>query len=104
MPLFFRIVTWVGVYGNSAASPVCAISEILAELAMYSTTLGPTVFGQAVKPGSTLLSVPPFNLLKARKACRPKGDDDSDLKTTLPFSLGSAMSSHDVGGAQPLSA
>ncbi|MCY1179779.1 hypothetical protein D9M73_201940 [compost metagenome] len=59
MPLSFRAVTWVGVSGNSAASSVWSISEIFAELGMYSSTLRPTVFGQALNPGSTLVSLPP---------------------------------------------
>ena len=70
---------------------------------MYSSTFGPMVVGQALKPGSTFLSLPPWMRLNIRKPCSPKDDDDIDWNTTLPLYLGSARSIHEVGGAQPFS-
>src|SRR5450830_199811 len=102
MPLSLSAVTWVGVSGNSAASSVWTISESLAELGMYSSTLRPTLFGQALKPGSTLVSLPPWSRLNIRKPCRPKVEDDIDWNTSLSLYLLSAMSIHEVGAAQPL--
>lgn len=97
------MATWVGVRGKIAASSVCTISEIFAELAMYSSTLGPTVFGQALKPGSTLVSSPPWMRLNIKKPCRPKVDDARDWNTTFSLKRGSARSIHEVGAAQPFS-
>jgi len=104
MPLDLSAATAVGVSGNSAASPVCTISEILAELGMYSSTLGPIVLAQLAKPGSTFLSLPPWMRLNIKKPCRPKDDEGMDWNTTLPLYLGSAKSIHEVGAAQPFSA
>src|SRR6218665_2668497 len=104
MPLSLSATTAVGVSGNSAASPVCTISEILAELAMYSNTFGPMVWPQALKPGSTFLSLPPCMRLNIMKPCSPKVDEGSDWNTTRPLYLWSARSIHEAGAAQPLSA
>ncbi|RML43438.1 hypothetical protein ALQ97_200009 [Pseudomonas savastanoi pv. glycinea] len=70
---------------------------------MYSSTLRPTVFGQALKPGSTLVSLPPWIRLNIRKPCRPKVDEATDWNTSLSLKRGSAMSIHDVGALQPFS-
>src|SRR5512140_457956 len=102
-PRALNVATIVGVSGKSTASPVCTISESLAELGMYSSTLGPIVVGQALKPGSTFLSLPPWMRLNSRKPCSPKVDEGSDWNTTLPLSLGSAKSIHEVGAGQPFS-
>ena len=71
---------------------------------MYSKTLGPMAAFHALKPGSTLASVPPLMRLNIKKPCRPKEEDGMDWKTTLPLYLGSARSIQEVGAAQPFSA
>src|ERR1035437_8956803 len=103
IPFSWRVATDVGVNGAMAASPVCIISESLAELGMYSSTLGPMLVFQAANPGSTFLSLPPLMRLNIRKACRPKVDDGIDWNTTLPLNFGSARSIQEVGAAQPFS-
>ncbi|MNY72394.1 hypothetical protein D3C86_2109440 [compost metagenome] len=70
---------------------------------MYSSTFGPMVLAQLLKPGSTFLSLPPWMRLNIRKPCSPKDDEGMDWNTTLPLYLGSARSIHEVGGAQPFS-
>src|SRR3989344_5496670 len=84
MPLDLSAATAVGVSGKIAASPVCTISEILAELA---------------KPGSTFLSLPPWMRLNIKKPCSPNDEEGMDWNTTLPLYLGSAKSIHEVGAA-----
>ena len=103
MPFSFSVEIAVGVRGKIAASPVCAISAILAELGMNSSTFLPIVSRNLLKPGSTLASVPPWMRLNIRKACRPKDEAEADWKTTLSLNLGSARSIHEVGAAQPFS-
>ncbi|MNT43430.1 hypothetical protein D3C72_1799020 [compost metagenome] len=104
MPLDLSAATAVGVSGKIAASPVCTISEILAELGMYSSTFGPMVLAQLLKPGSTFLSLPPWMRLNIKKPCSPNDEEGMDWNTTLPLYLGSAKSIHEVGAAQPFSA
>ena len=98
-PRAFCVATPVGVSGKIAASPVCTISESLAELGMYSSTLGPMVLAHLLKPGSTFLSVPPWMRLNIRKPCSPKLLAGIDWNTTLPLNFGSAKSIHEVGAA-----
>ncbi|MNI73989.1 hypothetical protein D3C73_1300460 [compost metagenome] len=52
MSRFFRRAMAVGVSGKMAASLDWIISASLAELGMYSSTLGPMVSGHFLKPGS----------------------------------------------------
>ncbi|MNP41836.1 hypothetical protein D3C76_1355600 [compost metagenome] len=70
---------------------------------MYSSTLRPTVFGQALKPGSTSVSLPPWIRLNIKKPCRPNVDEAIDWNTTLSLRRGSARSIHEVGVFQPFS-
>jgi hypothetical protein len=96
--------TAVGVSGKIAASPVCTISEILAELGMYSSTFGPMVVGQALKPGLDVLLVAALDAVEHQEAMQAEGlDAEADWNTTLPLYFGSARSIHEVGGAQPFS-
>src|SRR3989338_9220894 len=85
MPLDLSAATAVGVSGKIAASPVCTISEILAELGMYSSTFGPMVLAQLAKPGSTFLSLPPWMRLNIKKPCSPNDEEGMDWNTTLPL-------------------
>ena len=104
MPFSCKVATLVGVKGAMAASPFWIISANLAELGMYSSTLGPIDAFQALNPGSTLASVPPLMRLNIKKPCKPNEEDGMDWKTTLPLNLGSAKSIQEVGAAQPFSA
>ena len=73
MPFSFRAATAVGVSGKIAASPVCTISESLAELGMYSSTFGPMVLGPGVEAGVDVLLVAALDAVEHQEAVQPEG-------------------------------
>ncbi|MCY1296266.1 hypothetical protein D9M70_456420 [compost metagenome] len=66
-------------------------------------TFLPIVSENFSKPGSTLVSLPPWMRLNIRKACRPKLEAEADWNTTAFSNFGSAKFIHDVGAGQPFS-
>ena len=81
MPLAFSAATPVGVSGKIAASPVCTISEILAELGMYSSTLGPMVLGPGLEAGLDVLVVAALDAVEHQEAVQPEATTTASTGT-----------------------